>query len=494
MARIPLLIAGILVSLGLASADDPKPKAKGVEGLWEGKLTIKAGLELRLAFKFTRDGDALKGTMDSPDQGARDLPLDEVTFKDGTVSLAFKKAAITYSGKLNAEGTAIEGTFVQGDAKLPLNLKRVDKLSRPNRPQEPKPPFPYKAEDVTYENAPAKVKLAATLTLPEGKGPFPAVVLITGSGPQDRDETVMEHKPFLILADHLTRKGVAVLRADDRGVGKSTGDFAGATTLDFMEDALAGVAYLRTRPEIDTKRIGLIGHSEGGLIAPMAAVKNKDVAFIVMLAGPGLPGSDILAMQSDIVTRGSGVPPRVADWILGLHKKVVASVLREKDDKKAREAIRAAIAEELKTLRPEDQKTVLAVLQMSVAVDEKKAKEDPEGAIRSALELASETLLSRWFRYFLAYDPRPTLAKVTCPVLALNGEKDAQVPSKANLDAVAAALKEGGNKDATTREMPGLNHLFQTCKTGLPGEYALIEETFAPAALEEISSWVLKRK
>ena len=294
-----------------------------------------------------------------------------------------------------------------------------------------------------------------------------------------------------MIADYLTRKGIAVLRADDRGVGKSTGKFEGATTLDFVDDALSGVAYLKTRPEIDSKRIGLIGHSEGGLIAPMAAVKSKDVAFIVMLAGPGLPGSDILAMQTELAFKGSGTPPRLVDWMMALHRKIIGVVIKEKDDKKAREAIKELIAADLKALSAEDRKAFTEALKGLAPVEK---GQDETAAIQKALEQGSGAILTPWFRYFLSYDPRPNLAKVTCPVLAINGEKDFQVPPKENLAALAAAFKEGGNKNVTLKEMPGLNHLFQTCKTGMADEYMKIEETFAPAALEVIASWLAERR
>lgn len=484
-----------------AQADPPKPAAT-VEGIWEGTLRVQAGIELRLGFTFTKQADGtFNGTMDSIDQGANNLPLDDVKVADGALELAYMKGKMTFVGKLSADSSTIAGTLKQSGLTLPLELKRVEKKTEVSRPQEPKKPYPYREEEVIYENASAGVKLAATLTLPKGEGPFPAVLLITGSGPQDRNESLLGHKPFLVIADHLTRKGIAVLRADDRGTAKSTGDFSKATTEDFTQDALAGVAFLKGRKEIDPKRIGLAGHSEGGLIAPLAAVKSPDVAFVILLAGPGLPGSEILQMQRQIIAKGMGISERAMAWGEVLQRRFVSLAAENLDEAAAKAKIKTIVAEEVAKAEPDLLKemttSIAATMPDGTANDAatKDAKpKSPDDMFKESLERAAARVLTPWFRYFLTYDPRPTLRKVKVPVLALNGEKDSQVPPRENLAAIAAALKEAGNADVTINEMPGLNHLFQTCKSGLPMEYAKIEETFAPAALDAIAEWVLKRK
>jgi uncharacterized protein len=336
-----------------------------------------------------------------------------------------------------------------------------------NRPQEPKKPYPYDEEEVAYENKRDGVKLAGTLTFPRGKGPFPAVLLITGSGPQDRDESLLGHKPFLVLADYLTRQGIAVLRVDDRGVGGSTGSVPNSTTENFAADVMAGVEFLRARKEIDPKQIGLIGHSEGGLIAPMVAAQNGDVAFIVLMAGAGLTGEEILYMQGAMIMKASGASAGQLAKQRATQESMFKILKEEKDP---------AAAE--KRLREEMSK--------SLTEEEKKKSEQ---TIAAHIKLAN----TPWFRYYLTLDPRPALRKVKCPVLALNGENDLQVSANENLREIGAALKAGGNNDVTIARLPKLNHLFQTSETGSPNEYIKIEETIAPVALKTIGDWILKR-
>ncbi len=337
------------------------------------------------------------------------------------------------------------------------------------RPQEPKKPYPYAEEMVAYENK----KAAATLTLPRGTGPFPAVLLITGSGPQDRDETVAGHKPFLVLADCLTRRGVAVLRADDRGIGKSTGNFFTATSEDFAEDTQAGVDYLLQRSEINPRQIGLIGHSEGGLIAPMLAARSPGIAFIVMLAGQGLSGEEVLYSQGQEILKAQGATAEDLARQLDLQKRLFALVKIEKDPEALERKVRAIMDEEVAKLGEEKKKFA--------------------AKLRAGMQGQVQMLKSPWLRYFIAYDPRPALRQVRCPVLALIGSKDLQVPPEANLREIEQALRQGGNKDFTVQQMPNLNHLFQTCTTGSLTEYAKIEETIAPAVLELLSDWIAKR-
>jgi uncharacterized protein len=420
-----------------------------------------------------KDG-ALKAVLASPDQGANNIPISGIGLKDDVLTFESKNIGAKFTGKRNKGGTAFEGQFEQGGAKLPLTLKKTGKISAAVRPQTPKPPFPYRTEDVTYENKSGGVKLAGTLTLPPGKGPVPAVILITGSGAQDRDETILGHKPFLVLADDLTRRGVAVLRVDDRGVGGSTGSVRSSTSEDFAGDVLAGVGFLKERKEINPKKIGLIGHSEGGIIAPMAAARSKDVAFIVLMAGTGLPGTEVLVAQAQLILKANGATESQMKIERDAQKRLMDILAQEKDEKVAAAKLAAAL------------KDILAAMPES----ERKALGEAGGGLSEA---AVNQFNNAWFRSFLTFDPRATLHMVQCPVLALNGEKDTQVPAKENLAEIAKALKAGGNRSVKTIELPGLNHLFQPCKTGTPSEYASIETTIAPEALKVMGDWIVEQ-
>jgi len=446
--------------------------APGSTEFWEGKLAVRAGIELRLVLRVVKDPKqgGLRATFASPDQGAGDIPTDTLTLDKDVLSFKVNRIGGSYTGKLNATGTEAVGEWKQNGMAFPLAFSKKDKPSELRRPQTPKPPFPYNEEKVRYENKAGGVTLAGTLTTPEGAGPFPAVLLISGSGAQDRDESILGHKPFLVLADHLSRRGIAVLRVDDRGVGGSTGSTTTSTSEDFAGDVLAGVAYLKTRPQIDPKKIGLIGHSEGGLIAPMVAVRSDDVAFIVLMAGTGLPGDAILRMQAGLIAKAMGAKEEQTVRGLELQKRLLDVAKTEKDEKTAAERMKAIVEEVKKSLTEKEQAEAAKLKELGDA------------------ELAM--LRSPWFRYFLTFDPRPTLAKVRCPVLAMIGEKDLQVPPKENLAEIEKAVKSSGNSKILVKELPGLNHLFQTCRTGAPAEYSSIEETIAPAALNLIGDWI----
>jgi len=443
-------------------------------GVWEGALDF-GPMKLRLAFKIDKKADGgLSAKMDSIDQGAKDIPVKGAKFEDNKLTLDLSDLQAEFIGTLGDDGV-IKGEWKQAGRTFPLTLKRVEKASELKRPQVPVKPYPYDEEDVTVENTAANVKLAGTLTKPKTAGPHPAVVMITGSGAQDRDESLMGHKPFLIIADHLTRRGIAVLRCDDRGVFKSTGNHKTATTADFATDVYACVKFLRSRKDIDPKRIGLIGHSEGGLIGPIVAAEHPDeVAFVVMLAGPGLPGDEILAGQVAALSKAGGSSEEHTALRVAMQRKLLAIAKQGGDSKELTTKLASAAKEYVDGLPEADRKNMKA----ESGIGEK--------------QLAG--LTSPWMIYFLQYDPRPTLKKVKCPVLALNGEKDIQVTPKENLAAVGKALAEGGNKNVTLREFPGLNHLFQHATTGLPTEYGNIEETFAPEALEAVAKWILALK
>src|ERR1019366_6436664 len=451
----------ILMPAGAMIAQQPAA-APSVVGTWFGTLNTGA-LQLRIQFHITSGSSGLTATMDSLDQGAKGIPVASVTLDGSTLHLEVASAAGKYEGKLDDSGATISGTWSQGSVSYPLVLHHTAEDAPPlPRPQTPQKPYPYHEEDVTYSNAAARITLAATLTIPQGKGPFPAILLITGSGPHDRDGAIFEHKPFLVLADYLTRKGFVVLRADKRGNGKSGGTYSTATTADFATDADAGVAFLRTRPEANHAKIGLLGHSEGGAIAPTVAAHDPAIAFIVLMAGPGVPGDQILVAQRSMIEEAQGAPHDFIEKDAAVHRLLFAAIEQEKD---------------------EDSATV-----------EKDVVEKFTGQIPDAqLKAEAKVETTPWFRYFLAYDPATSLRLVKCPVLALDGSKDLQVPPELDLAAIRKALEAAGNKHFETDELDGLNHLFQTAKTGEPTEYGVIEETIVPVALEKIGSWLLKQ-
>jgi hypothetical protein len=436
-------------------------KPSDIDGAWMGSLDTGA-IKLRVVFHIVNTEDGLTATMDSPDQGAKGLPTTSVTRDGASLKIEAKGIGGVFEGKIAADLSSIDGKWTQMGNTMPLVLKRVKDQAELElkRPQNPVKPYPYREDEVTYDNKVQNATLAATFTIPQGTGPFPAVLLITGSGPQDRDETLLGHKPFLVLSDYLTRHGIAVLRADDRGVGKSTGVFAKATTADFSTDVEAGVAYLKTRAEVNPHKIGLIGHSEGAVIAPMVAARNQDVAFIVMMAGTGVPGDQVLVAQGEAIQVASGKSAEEAAKDAAKEREMLTLVETEKDQ--------AVLEKELK---------------------EKLAGEVPEAQI--GLQISEVT--SPWFRYFLTYDPATALRKVTCPVLVLNGALDKQVLPSQNLPAIRKALEEAGNKHFEIDELPGLNHLFQKAKTGAPAEYAEIEETMSPVALDKMAGWIGKQ-
>ncbi|NLP11052.1 alpha/beta hydrolase [bacterium] len=452
---------GILLLVAVAQAASHPPCV----GTWLGALKV-SGMELRIVFKITAAADgAFTAKMDSPDQGAKDIPMEAVVCRQDSIMITCAAIMGSYQGVLSSDGESIQGTWKQAGMTLPLNLKKVAEAPAVRRPQHPQKPYPYLEEEVTFENRTAGIHLAGTLTRPKSGGPFTAVILISGSGAQDRDETVFGHKPFWVLADHLTRRGLAVLRFDDRGVGRSQGDFKAATTQDFCSDVLAAVDYLKSCKEIDPHRIGLLGHSEGGLVAPMAASTDKSIAYVILLAGPGVTGEKIVLAQLAALARQAGMDEKtIADKVV-LQQSLFDVIKREANNDLASREISDRIMNGL-------------------------TEEEKKQVHEAALEAQIQGLVSPWYRWFLTYDPIPALTKLRCPVLALNGEKDLQVSAEQNLPEIEKALRLGGNKKFTVRAMGGLNHLFQICQTGAVSEYSAIEETLSPQALELIADWI----
>ena len=469
-----MLLKRVLLFTGLmlASCQIISAQVSRIEGDWQGSLNIQS-FELRIVFhlQVTKEGK-WKATMDSPDQGASGIVIDSVHFENETVRLAAGVVRGDYEGKLEEGDSVMTGNWRQSGMTFPLNLKKAAEPIVVKRPQEPKPPYAYNEEEVSFPNTEAGITLAGTLTFPKSGGPFPAAVLISGSGQQDRDENILNHKPFKVIADYLSRNGIAVLRYDDRGKGGSTGDFALATSVDFASDTRAAVGYLMSRKEIDRKKIGLIGHSEGGIIAPMVASKSRDIAFIILLAGPSLTGKDIILLQDSLISLANGVSIDKIRKSQELGKKMYSIIESEKDTSRLKDKLR-------KFLR-----SASAELEDTTAT---------KAQTEAGIERTVQQISSPWFRFFLFYDPVPALTRVKCPVLALNGEKDLQVPARVNLEGIKRAVAEGGNSQVTSTMLPDLNHLFQHAVTGSPSEYARIEETFAPEALTIIRDWIYLR-
>ena len=440
--------------------------AQNPEGSWQGVLQIM-GQEIRLVFHLENDEGVWKAKMDSPDQGVTGIQVDEMLLDDRQIEMKITAAGIRYTGLVKTD--QIIGTFHQAGLQLPLILNKmeegdevvVEKESRP-RPQDPQPPFPYQEEIVEFFNQEAKIRLEGTLTTPEGAGPFPAVVLITGSGPQNRNSELLGHRPFLVIADHLSRNGIAVFRYDERGVGASEGDFSRATTVDFASDAKAAIEILKGYPNIDPKRTGIVGHSEGGLVAPMVAVQSDDVDFLILMATSGVRGDQLLLEQKKQVEIKMGLDSAMVVESLvhfaNAYKVIVSGKLEGEDLKKG---VKEALQPVLGPSVPEAQTDALIA-----------------------------QLLSPWMKFFIRHDPAEVLKKVDCPVLAFNGDLDLQVSAEINLRAIEQALKEGNHPQIDTQLFEGLNHLFQTANTGLPTEYELIEETFAPEVMELMVKWI----
>lgn len=447
------------------------------EGNWLGTMNA-GGAQLRMRIDLTVEDGALAARVFSVDQGNAEIPVESATVAGSTLSLTMPMIGGSYEGTLSDDGETIDGTFQQMGAELPLVLERMEG-DEPDagRPQDPVEPYPYVAEDVRYPNPDGGHELAGTFTRPGDGGPFPAVILITGSGPQNRDEALLGHRPFLVLSDHLTRRGIAVLRFDDRGVGESTGDHASATSSDFAADALAGVAYLKTRDDVDHGAIGLAGHSEGGLIAPIAATRSDDVNYIVLMAGPGVNGERILYAQGALINRAGGATEEQIERNQELQRAMFEILKSEPDAERAATALTETVRTAFEAM-PDAQRA-----QAGITDDE---------SLDRIVNMQVTQFNTPWFRYFLTYEPATVIEQVTVPVLAINGEKDLQVPYEENLREIEAALQRGGNTNYEIHALPDLNHLFQHSETGSPSEYATIEETWSVDVMELIADWILR--
>lgn len=441
-----------------------------VAGAWHGKIDFP-GQSLRLTIHLGYGPDGWTGSLDSPDQNITGIIADEVSVEEDTLIFFIERLGASYEGFASQDGgkVRINGTFSQAGFKLPLALGQ-DEIAGPNRPQTPVPPFPYTAEDVTFFSPTPEVNLVGTLTTPDGEGPFPAVVLISGSGPQDRDETIAGHRPFHVIADALSRHGIAVLRYDERGLGDSEGEFSTATSADFADDAEAAMDYLAGLSNIDRSKIGIIGHSEGGLIAPMIASRKAETGFIVMLAGPSIPGQEVLDGQSALILSKVGMSSSTIQNMTNLRQEIY-QLLRSTEDDSVFVDLLTQKAEELVADFSSTDKLMLGLYE--------------ENLITQFAQLGTP-----WFRYFIEYDPMPSLKATTCPILALNGDLDVQILPDPNLTNLEQLFETQGHPASKAVLLEGLNHLFQPADTGLPVEYPTIETTFDPETLDLIVEWI----
>ena len=457
-----------LLTIAATKANSNNIPNRKIEGIWIAAPEKPGAPAPPVIFQIGIDADGIpKAYMESPDQLHRTL-MNKVTFKNGHLHIDAKSIKGAYDGQVEADGTTIKGNWSQAGRLFPLMLKRTNEIARPNRPQEPKRPYPYDDEEVVYENKQADVKLVGTLTLPRTKGPHPAVLLIGGSGTDDRDNG-FSHRTFLVLADYLSRRGIATLRADKRGIWKSTGNYFTATTKDFASDARAGVAYLKTRREINPAQIGIVGHSEGAMIATMLATQYPDIAYIVMMAGAGMPLDKLLITQNCLYAEAEGADKQKISILRDWYERYYEIAISEKDDTLAEKKIRK--------------------IYNDLTDEQKKMLDWSETKLNDEIK----RVLSPWWRYLLAFNPKAFLIKIKCPVLAINGQKDLQVEPDENLSGIEQALKAGGNRHYLVKKFPGLNHNFQAAITGAESEYAQIKETFAPSAMKTVADWILKQ-
>jgi uncharacterized protein len=460
--------------------------AQNINGTWQGVLDVQ-GKQIPIVFHIKKDSsNKWIAAFDSPSQRAFNLACSDVIVKDDSVILVMAILNGKYAGTLNIDKSQITGSWFQGAGSLPLTVKKTSEtttIKELKRPQTPRPPVPYHSEDVIYTNANQSIQYGGTLTYPKTdslKGSvethlYPAVILITGSGQQDRDETLFGHKPFAVIADYLTRRGFVVLRVDDRGIGKTTGVFSEATTMDFAKDLEAGLDFLEKQPMVNKNKIGLIGHSEGGMIAPMVADERREIKFIILLAGPGIPIIDLMQQQMEAVSISNGETPATAKANGQLMRIVWEEVMKNEDSATTFQHIRMKIANWSRTL---DTATLAKFKNLNTT------------SINDQIGQAMTALNNKWYKYFISFNPQPYLEKLDCKVLAMNGSKDVQVIAATNLKGIKQSLQKSKSPKYDVIEIPGLNHLFQTCIQCNPAEYNDLEESFSPRALDIMGNWL----
>ena len=443
----------------------------GLVGTWLGVLNLPNGQDLRMGLEVVERTDgSLTADLISLDQGADGEPSTQVQFGDASIRIEYRRMSVFLEGELTTDGQVFDADYVQGSFRADLRFDRVESLpGLVTRWQNPQRPYPYVEELVRFDGGEAGVSLAGTLTLPAGDTRHAAVVLVSGSGPQGRDELIAYHRPFLVLADHLTRHGIAVLRYDDRGVGESTGRFGEATTLDLAADALGAVTFLRNRTDIDPQRVFIVGHSEGGMIAPMVARDQSEVAGVVLLAGPGIPIIDLMRLQYRLFSLAAGATVPQADALASMYH-VIHEVLNAETD---RITIYTRIQAHYDGLSDADR----ALL----------------GWSRSQLNTVIESRMTPWWRYFLTFDPVVYLSQIQVPILAVNGDADLNVTAAENLAGIEQATAMAGNDDVTLVEYPGLNHMLNRTETAAGGDSIALGETVNPAVLQRVTRWIQVR-
>lgn len=434
--------------------------AQDFTGSWKGLLDLGQA-KLNIVFNISSDENhKWSCTMDSPDQGAKGIPAEIIINEDRLLTIEVRTLKLTYTGLLKDD--KIEGTFSQGGFSKPLSLQKTI-TPRTNRPQTPQPPYPYTTEEVTFTNPDDGAILSGTITIPTSKTDnehnLKAVVMITGSGQQNRDEELFGHKPFLVIADFLARQGIATLRYDDRGIGKSTGNISNATTLTFKNDALSAISFLRNNKNF--KQIGTLGHSEGGCIAFMIAAEGK-CDFAISLASTAVRGDSLLVEQNRTILMQSGLSKETVDNYCRALQNIFENVIDN-------------------GVQPESRKFVDDLLTKDVSLNSL-----PDN-LKNNLYNVNKSI-SAWLKYFISYSPNKDISQIKCPVFAANGANDTQVSAKINLEAISKALPINNNNIIKT--YPGLNHLFQHCTTGNVNEYGNIEETISPELLTDIVTWI----
>lgn len=444
--------------------------SQDLSGVWHGIAKSPDNKKILFVFLFENTQSGFVSTMAVPAFDVSNIKPKATTFKNGKLCIDGSNIGIKYEGSYNETTNLIEGTYTENSVLLALNLKKGNpEMPLINRPQEPEKPYPYYEEHVIFENTKAGIKLSGTFTRPNQKGKYPVVVLISGQGRHDRDGSMMTHRPFLVLSDYLARNNIAVLRYDDRGFGESTGDFSNATTADFAQDVLSAVIYLKTRNDINPNQIGLIGHSEGGIIAPLAANQTSEISFAVALAATGIPGSEVAVMQAKTL-RPFPVPDED---------------LFERNVRKSIEIATSNVEMSVKrnALNAHNSAYLTPILKSLGATDEN---------ISAFIEKETETVLRPWSKYFYNFNPADEYEKLSIPVLSLNGSKDTQVYAAVNQNAILNALIKGNNDNYKVIELENMNHLFQECETGAISEYKSIEQTMSPVVLKEISNWIIE--
>jgi len=481
-ALLSVVVSVVVCSIMSAAASGQVVFKLGEDYLWHGGVTVPPGSVIRMSFKYAPvSNDERHGYLSIPDQGVNEVEVIDLYVSSERVRFVLAMEGLpesmrpSFDLEKNETSEVLEGTMTQGGMEFPARFEMMSEeelaeAAEARRPQTPKPPFEYRTEERTSKvvTTESTHTLAGTLTLPNeekfGAGPYTTVVFITGSGAQDRDETIFDHKPFAVIADHLARKGIASLRSDDRGVFGSTGDPVNPTTHDFVDDVQAQVSELTLDPRVG--KIGLVGHSEGAVIGPMVALGNENVAFVVMMAGTGVPGNEVLVEQTEALLKAAGVTPMRLAEAKELQGGVLDRVRAGEDPELMREELRALIQ---------------AQTPMELADD----------VLEPAVDAAVAQLQIPWMKAFLKLDPREALRMVEQPVLVLNGDMDLQVLHEQNIPEIKKALAD--NPDVTVRVFTQLNHMFQMCEIGSVAEYANISTTIETEVLDQISDWILER-